>query len=204
MKAYRIETERLVIRCYKPTDAAMLKQAIDASLPELKQWMPWAEHEPEPLEDKVQRLRKFRAMFDSDQDYNYGIFNKTETELIGSTGLHTRAGFNAREIGYWLSTTHTGKGYAREAATALTKTGFEVEGLERLEIVCDPDNIKSSRIPAALGYTHEATLHKRLKNVAGQSRDKMLWVMFKEDYEQSNLRKASIKVFDVCNRHIHP
>ncbi len=195
-KAYRIETERLVIRCYKPADAPLLKLAIDASLAELIQWMPWAKNEPETVEQKTQRLRHFRAMFDLDQDYNYGIFNKTETELIGSTGLHTRVGADAREIGYWINSKHTGKGYAQEAAAALTKTGFEIDGLERIEIHCDPKNYKSSKIPAALGYQHEATLRNRLKNAEGQPRDKMIWTLFKADYEQSRLKQLTIKVFN--------
>ena len=39
---YRIETERLVIRCWNPADAPLLKEAIDSSLEELQAWMPWA------------------------------------------------------------------------------------------------------------------------------------------------------------------
>src|SRR5262245_41910016 len=98
--AYRIETERLVVRCYQPADAPLLKAAIDASLDWLRPWMPWAQNEPRPVAEKVSLLRQFRGAFDLGQDFPYGVFNPEETELLGSCGLHLRVGPDAREIGY--------------------------------------------------------------------------------------------------------
>ncbi len=100
--AYRIETDRLVLRCYQPADAPLLKAAIDASLDSLHPWMPWALDKSKPLHEKVKRLRQFRGQFDLGQDFVYGAFNAAETELLGSSGLHTRVGPDAREIGYWV------------------------------------------------------------------------------------------------------
>ena len=37
---YRIETGRLVLRCYEPDDAPLLKEAVDASIEHLLPWMP--------------------------------------------------------------------------------------------------------------------------------------------------------------------
>src|SRR5439155_22043403 len=61
---YRIETERLVIRCWEPQDAPLLKEAIDSSLDHLRPWMPWAREEPQSLAQKVELLRHFRGRFD--------------------------------------------------------------------------------------------------------------------------------------------
>jgi RimJ/RimL family protein N-acetyltransferase len=72
--------------------------------------MPWAHHEPESLDDKVQRLRSFRAKFDLDRDYVYGIFDSDEKVVLGGTGLHKRIGEGAREIGYWIHQHHVGRG----------------------------------------------------------------------------------------------
>lgn len=38
-QTYRIETERLTIRCYPPKDARLLKTAIEESLDHLSPWM---------------------------------------------------------------------------------------------------------------------------------------------------------------------
>ena len=86
-KTYKIETERLIIRCYEPKDAKLLKQSIDESLEHLIPWMPWAKNEPESLANKMGRLRKCRGQFDLGLDYTFGIFSKDEKKLIGSTGF---------------------------------------------------------------------------------------------------------------------
>jgi RimJ/RimL family protein N-acetyltransferase len=78
--AYRIETKRLVVRCYNPSDAALLAESVTESLEHLRPWMPWVHSEPEPIEEKVGRLKRFRGMFDLGQDFIYGIFNQDDTE----------------------------------------------------------------------------------------------------------------------------
>ncbi|MGI8886006.1 MAG: hypothetical protein ACR2G9_03745 [Gaiellaceae bacterium] len=50
---YRIVSERLVIRCWEPLDAPLVKEAIDSSLEHLQPWMPWARAEPQELSEKV-------------------------------------------------------------------------------------------------------------------------------------------------------
>src|SRR5215831_1907181 len=201
-RAYRIETERLVIRCYEPKDAFVLADAIASSMPELLPWIPWAKEGPETEEDKIARIRWMRGKFDMDEDYTFGMFDRQEKTFIGSTGFHRRVGNNASEIGYWINTAFAGKGYASEAVKALVKTGFEIECLERLEIHVDPRNHKSVQIPGKLGFFHEATLQKRYQRGNDPLQDTMIWTMFREDYEKSDLRFIPIEVFDFLGRKI--
>jgi len=56
--AYRIHTPRLVLRCWQPTDARLLKTAVDASLDHRRTWMSWAQDEPTDLPAKVERWRR--------------------------------------------------------------------------------------------------------------------------------------------------
>ncbi len=198
--AYRIETERLVIRCYNPSDAQLLKTAIDESLEHLIPWMPWASNEPEELQVKIDRLRLFRGEFDLNRNFVYGIFDPEEKFLIGGCGLHPRIGFNALEIGYWIHANHIRKGYGTEIAAALTRIAFEVEKVKRVEIHCDPENIGSASIPKKLGYTHEATLKNRILNHKGEPIDSMIWTIFYDEFFKSELRKKKIKAFDVIGQ----
>src|ERR1700759_1736093 len=145
-KTYRIETERLLIRCYEPADALKMQSAITGSLEHLKPWVPWARQEPKELDWMVSFVRLFRGQFDLGQDAVYGIFDKGETELLGGTGLHNRIGKDAREIGYWINVNHVNKGYATEAVRALLRVAFSIERHHRLEIRCDPENAYSRRI----------------------------------------------------------
>src|SRR5690554_2067511 len=148
---YTLKTERLLIRCFEPKDAYLLKSAIDKSLDHFLPWLPWAENEPEELNKKVQRLRKFRADFDLDNNYIYGIFAPDESILIGTIASKKTIGKAAREIGYWINKQCIDNGYATEASSAIIKVAFEVDEVERVEIHCDVKNTKSSAIPKKLG-----------------------------------------------------
>lgn len=200
-RTYRIETERLVIRCYEPSDAPLLKKAIDESLEHLLPWLPWAVNEPETLEAKIGRVREFRGKFDLGQDYVFGIFDKTEKILLGSTGLHTRVGEGAREIGYWIHVDHIGKGYATEASAALTKVAFEIENMDIVQIHTVPENVRSQRVPKKLGYKQEPGLHP-ITDSLGNKHEVVLWKMQKADYAKSDIKNLSIKAFDVIGREI--
>jgi RimJ/RimL family protein N-acetyltransferase len=188
---YRIETERLVIRCYDPSDAPLLKDAVDRSRDHLWPWMPWTPEQPEPLEDVVMRLREFRAQFDRDENWIYGVFTPDESLIVGGTGLHPRGGDGSLEIGYWIAADMTRLGYATEVAAVLTRVGFEQVGLDRVDIQVDPANTASRGIPEKLGFVHEATLRRRLQRRAGEPRgDSMVWTMLREEYEQAPWRDA--------------
>jgi RimJ/RimL family protein N-acetyltransferase len=200
--AYRIHTPRLVLRCWNPADAPLLVAAITASLEHLRPWMPWAEHEPESVEAKAERLRRFRGDFDLDQDFIYGIFNPAESAVLGGTGLHPRVGEGAREIGYWIHAEHVGQGYATEAAAALTRVGFEVERLRRVEIHCDPRNERSAAVPRKLGYTHEATLRSRALSGQGEARDTMIWSLFREEYGRTPAAAIEVAAIDALGKRL--
>lgn len=197
---YRIQSKRLIIRCYSPNDATMLKQSVDASLEQLKHWMPWAQGEPTSLAAKIQFLRECRGKFDLDQDYTMGAFDLSERVLIGATGLHKRTGKAALEIGYWVNTAYQNQGYATEITQALAQVAFQFHGVHRLEIRCDPQNVASAAVPRKLGFEHEATLKQRDKTPLGEPRDTMIWTLFRENYACLPWRNQPITVWDVSGK----
>jgi RimJ/RimL family protein N-acetyltransferase len=193
--AYRIETERLIVRCYQPSDAQLLADSVTESLEHLKPWMPWAHNEPEPFDEKVSRLKRARGMFDLAQDYTYGIFNPEESRLIGSSGLHTRLGKNELEIGYWIHKDFINQGFVTESTAALIKVAFEVIHIHRIEIHCDPANLASAAVPRKLGFTHEGTLRARTP-ILDRWSDSMIWGLLKDEYPNTPAFNAQIKAFD--------
>ena len=118
--AYRIETERLVLRCWDPKDAVIMQAAAAESKDHLLPFMPWATEEPQSVEQKVELTRRFRSRFDSGEDYVYGIFNRDESRVLGGTGLHTRIKGNALEVGYWLHKDFINQGLITESTAALS------------------------------------------------------------------------------------
>lgn len=200
--AYCVRTERTVIRCWNPSDAVLLKEAIDSSLDHLRPWMPWAEQEPTEVEAKVELLRSFRGRFDLGQDFTYGIFDPDEKRVLGGTGLHTRIGQGALEIGYWIRADCINRGLATEAAAALTRVAFEVNQVNRVEIHCDPSNVRSAAVPRKLGFTHEATLRQRVPGRGGALRDDMVWTLLRSEYPESPAARCSIEAYDAIGARI--
>ena len=200
---YRLETERLVIRCWEPRDAPLLKDALDSSLDHLRPWMPWAADEPQTLDEKVDLLRRFRGSFDLGDDFVYGIFSLVEREVVGGTGLHTRVGDGALEIGYWIRASQVGRGYAGEAAAALTRAAVRVCRVDRVEIRIDPANEKSLAVPRRLGFTEEATLRRRLPSTSGGApQDVVVFTLFADDLEASPCAGRPLAGYDALARAI--
>ncbi|WP_226665067.1 GNAT family N-acetyltransferase [Microbulbifer aggregans] len=63
-------------------------------------------------------------------------------------------------ISYWLSKAFTGKGIASQAVKKLITIGFEEFSLNKIQISCASNNLKSRAIPERLGFTYEATLRQ--------------------------------------------
>lgn len=192
--AYRIETKRLVIRCYDPSDAKMLEQSVLESVEHLKPWMPWAHNEPVSIEERTKAVQRFRGMFDLGENYIYGIFNQDEKRLLGGTGLHPRIGDNQVEIGYWIHKDFINQGLVTESTAALTKVAFETCHVHRVEIHCDPGNLASAAVPRKLGYVYEGTLRQKTPFLEHWS-DSMVWGMLEGEYPKSPAAKAEVKVF---------
>jgi RimJ/RimL family protein N-acetyltransferase len=192
---YRVETERLVIRCYDPGDAALLKEAIDSSLEHLQPWMPWALDEPQTLEQKVELIGFFRAAFETGENFTYGIFAAGESQLLGGTGLHPRVGPGGLEIGYWVRASATRQGIVTESTAALTRVGLEICEADRIEIRIEPRNRASAGVPRKLGFVEEATLRRRLPGrEGGPLRDVTIFTMFREDLDPTVA--PDIRAFD--------
>jgi RimJ/RimL family protein N-acetyltransferase len=177
-----------------------MNAAVQASLEHLRPWMPWAMGDVPDFEERIAWLRAQRGDFDLDRNYSYGIFEPEGREIWGSSGLHRRVGEGALEIGYWVHVDHIGRGYATELSAALTRAAFEIMGVDRVEIHCDPRNVRSAAVPRKLGYSQEATLQRRQRDSYGDLRDTLVFTLFADEYPGTPSAKADIRAFDAVGR----
>lgn len=200
---YRIETERLVLRCYEPEDAPLLKDAVERSREHLWPWMDWTPAEPEPLDDVVQRLRSFRAQFDADENWIMGIWAHDESTLLGGTGLHPRGGDGSLEIGYWVAVDAIGQGIATEATAVLARVCVELLDRDRVDLQIKPSNERSVNVARKLGFTHEATLRRRLPTRGGEPRaDSMIFTLLREELADSPCMAYAYTAYDVLGNQL--
>ncbi|WP_316570285.1 GNAT family N-acetyltransferase [Neobacillus sp. YIM B06451] len=165
------ETERLLIRLPKPGDGKAVFDAIQASIQELKPWMPFAKIE-QTEEDVEANIREAYAKFIKREDLRLLVFDKQSGVLIGSSGLH-RIDWSVPkfEIGYWIDSRYSGKGYMTEAVQGIFDFAVSQLSAKRIEIRCDSRNVKSRAIPERLGFQLEGILRNDVLSVDGDLRD---------------------------------
>ena len=83
----RIETPRLVLRCWEPADAPRFQASLRANREHIGAWIPPARDEPSELPAIERRLTRFRSEFHAGVAFVYALFDPSETEVLGEAGL---------------------------------------------------------------------------------------------------------------------
>jgi len=145
-----INAGELVLKRWEAAWADEAAAAVRESLPELTPFLSWATAAHD-LEASRIFIEKSAELWDKDTTFNYGIFIASGG-LVGSIGLMTRMGPGVLEIGYWMRTAYTGRGYMTAAVEALTRVAFTLPGIERVAIRHDVANAASGAVAAKAGF----------------------------------------------------
>ncbi|WP_084040327.1 GNAT family N-acetyltransferase [Demequina sp. NBRC 110053] len=171
----RIETRRLVLRAFEAADAEAFDALVMSSIDHLLPWQPWAADEPHPMDQRRRDLGALGEQLRAGSEAHYAITYAGDGMLLGSAALVPGASAGCIEVGYWLGVTHTGCGYATEAARVLTHVGLATLGLPRLEIWADEANDASNAVARRAGYAFESTQQSYLDD-AGEPPLMNVWV----------------------------
>jgi RimJ/RimL family protein N-acetyltransferase len=167
-----IDAGKVVLRRWEPAWAEEAAAAVQASLPELVPFMPWASADYDAESSRGYIAMTAREWKDGEA-FNYAVFTGAG-ELAGSCGLMTRMGPGTLEIGYWIHSGHTGRGYASAAAAALARVGLSMPGIERVLIKHDVANPASGAVAAKAGFTEvDRVEHER--TAPGESGVDAIW-----------------------------
>ena len=177
-----IVLDEFVLRRYRPEDASALAAAVVESLEHLRPWMPWIAFEPTPLADRQQLLARWAWEWDEGAGYTFGMFEGAR--VVGGAGLMRRIAPDGLEIGYWVHPAFTGRGFATQAAGALTTVGLSLPDVTHVEIHHDKANVVSGRVPLRLGYE---MVREQPDGIAapGESGVSWIWRMDRADWTGS-------------------
>jgi RimJ/RimL family protein N-acetyltransferase len=148
----RLDTPRLVIRSFEPSDAEGMLQVFGD--PEVRKYLPPF---PDPtLESMGKSVARRMAM---ERDHGHGLWaveRKDTGELIGDCGLMLVEGTGPEvELAYHYKQSAWNHGYGTEAALACLGHGFGPIGLERIIAICFPENVGSWRVMEKAGMRYE-------------------------------------------------
>lgn len=167
--------EGLELRRWDPTFTKPMISAIRDSFAELQHWMSWAQEMP-TVDELRQVLVQGQMTFDTNQAWEYAIFETDADQLVGGIGLHPSDHLDSFEIGYWVRTDRTGRGIATAATRALVDAAFTHLGeATQVAIRMDQANGASAAIPWKLGFTldHEEDRDVLAKGHTGRG---FVWV----------------------------
>lgn len=147
----RIETDRLVLREWKPDDLPLFRAMNSDS--RVMKYFPATLNETETDAFYHRIINEFNT-----QGHGlYAVELKSTGEFIGFVGLH-RIGFEADftpgiEIGWRLAAEHHNHGYATEAAKAVLETACNA-GIRQLYSFTAKNNLPSERVMQKIGMEY--------------------------------------------------
>ncbi len=173
----RIIIDDIVIRCLEAFDANQVADAVAESIPELLQWMPWAQFEPQTVTQREELIARWSQDWEEKKDFPVGIFR--DDQLVGCSGLHLRHGVGQLEIGYWVRTYCVGQGIAARTTRTLTDVAFLLPEVQEVLIAHDVANVRSQFIPQRLGFSLAKEYDTEINAGSATGRNR-LWSMKRE------------------------
>lgn len=169
------------LRPFELGEAALLHQAIQESITELKPWMSWA-RQPYTLETASNFITITRAQWASGTIYAFAIINAKNGELLGGCSLsHIHPVYHYCNLGYWVRTSKHGQGIAGRAAKLIARFAFEKANLIRTEIVIAVGNDASKRVAEKVGAHYEGVLLNRMV-IGTEIRDAHMFSLLPSDF----------------------
>ena len=175
-----LHTRRLVIRPVRPDDVhALFERRNDPAVARLQAWVT-----PYPRERAESIITEVLSM-DGPVDGQWFMATVVEAdtdEVVGDLVLHPTNELRTAEVGYSLSTSHWGKGYAAEALEAFVAWIVEALPVTRLAGMLHPDNRASAMVLERTGFVFEG--HTRLSFWIGDDNsDDWIYGMTRADWE---------------------
>jgi RimJ/RimL family protein N-acetyltransferase len=138
-----------------------LVAAVRESLAELTPWLPWA-HAAYGARDATEFLRTVAHDAARGAHRNYAIVDAGRP-LVGALGLRITDEKNGvAQIGYWVRTSETRRGFATAAVRAAAAFAITTMDVGRIEIVARPENVASRRVAERAGARFECIARNRI------------------------------------------
>jgi [ribosomal protein S5]-alanine N-acetyltransferase len=132
-------------------------------------------------EDALAYIARQHERLTSGVGYSFAIADAATDEAVGQIGLWMRDQSHGRaSVGFWIAPAHRRRGYLTAALHAVSRWGFSLGGIERLELHVEPWNDGSWKAAERVGYQREGLL-RSWQAVGGQRRDMYVYSLLKGD-----------------------
>ena len=154
LKEFRIDASTR-LRELTGEDAGALYALVDGNRNYLRQWLPWVDRQQGP-QDSAHFIEGARKDNRAGVALTLGI--EHQGEIAGVIAFHEFDRDNRQiSMGFWISSSHQGKGIVSSSCERLIEYAFTDLGLNRVVMKIAEDNIRSRRVAERLGLACEAT-----------------------------------------------
>lgn len=179
----KISMDRLSLVMPQAGYGEALYQAIMDGYEDYIQWLNWPA-KPPTLEEVEIDCRKHHADFILRECIRYLIIDNKTQDIVGRCAFPPhQVNWQIPQFGvsYFIRRSQRGKGFATDAAHMLTRIAFRYLHAKKVEIFCDAENIVSTKIPLALGFTLEYVQRGGWPRKDGQLAELQTYSVFSED-----------------------
>jgi len=155
--------DRIEMRPFSLVDSDLIYQAVKDSQSALKQFKAWA-HFKKNRETALSIYSALSSKTSIGQEAHFCGFNKGTDDFLFCIGLFpdNRLNQHSMELGYWVSSKHSGEGFGTLSAQLTIYLAFFYYGADRLAIRSDPDNKGSLAIINKCGFNKEGVMRNSL------------------------------------------
>lgn len=168
----------ILLRAWRPSDVPALTAACQD--PEISRWTVV----PSPYRE--QDARDFIAGCAEDRHAGRELalaIVDSEDRLLGAIGIGRFDWDDGKaEIGYWIAREARRRAVGARATRLLARWALTDLGLERLELLANPENEASQRLAERAGFTREGVLRKYRRR-HGRREDLVMYSLLAEDLE---------------------
>jgi ribosomal-protein-serine acetyltransferase len=175
-----LSNELVVLRLLREGDVDALFAAVEESIDELAQWMPWCS-DGYTRDAALAFIRSQDAAWREGREYSFAITDRPSGDLLGGCGLNHLDWQNRRaNLGYWVRRSARGHGVAPAAARLVAEFGFHELQLDRIEIIAATENVASQRVAEKVGAVREGVARKRYR-VGAKTHDAVVYSLVRDD-----------------------
>ena len=157
----------LVLREWIEDDVPALVAACNDA--EITRWIPVI---PSPYTD-ADAIAFVRGEVPGAPEHSFAV--TVDGAVVGAIGIGVNSMRYRGRIGYWIAAPARGHGVCTRALRRLSRWALEDLGLQRLDLITDPDNRASQRVAEKVGFRREGVLRAHLRHPNGSIRDSVMF-----------------------------
>ncbi|MBX2992490.1 MAG: GNAT family N-acetyltransferase [Bacteroidetes bacterium] len=164
----KLESQRLELRCYQSTDVSVIRAVFDANRERLRNGffsrakLTQSENDVEAFVQQVRQLWNVREAF------HFSIWEKQQQSYVGEIFIACISWQVPKgDVGYFVVREFEGQRMITEAVCAILPFAFDRLQMNKLQIRCPVDNLRSQRVAERSGFKIEGVLRNDRVNSDG-------------------------------------